>query len=208
MAFGPVLRCTALCAALALQSGCAAISAVSAAGEPLEAYELTPLPASSPAAGGRRHLIVEPVAVSGALATDRILIKPNPLAVEYLPGVRWIDEAGDHVQLLIARSLTNTGRLALVSTDQQRAEPDYYLLTDLQAFQAEMAGAPEGVTRVVVRARMTLVGDEEREILAARSFEQLVTVPSPAAADVIPGFERATTALLREAIPWVLRALG
>ena len=162
------------------------------------------------AIAGTRHLQLEPVTASGALRTDRILIKPSALQVEYLPDVRWVDEAQaypEHVQLLLARSLTNTGRFALVSTERAVPDADLYMLTDLQALQAEVDPATEAV-RVVVRLKLTLVDEEERRIIAARTFEQVAPAAEPTAAALVPVFDQATLRLLRDVADWTTRLAG
>lgn len=207
MPIATVLRCTAFGVALAALGGCAAISTVTSARERLDGYELRPLPGSGAAAAGGRHIEVETPIASGSLTTDRIMIKPSPLQVEYLAGGRWVDEAPRHVQLILARSLTNTGRFALVSAGSARADADYYLLPDLQALQAELE--PDGETvRAVVRLKLALVDDDGREVVAARTFEGRASASEPTAAAVVPALDRAMVQVLQEVIAWTLRLAG
>ena len=93
-------------------SACSALSALDEASKPLEVYELT-TPAVRPS-GARRNveLVVEEPAASGALATERIMVRPAPLQAQYLPGVRWADTAPIMLQTLMVRSLTETGSFA------------------------------------------------------------------------------------------------
>lgn len=81
-------RLTLLLAALAL-SGCGAVSSLSRASEQLDTYTLSPLPGTG--GGGSRHIVVEAATAGGALATDRILIKPSRVQALYLPDARWSD---------------------------------------------------------------------------------------------------------------------
>ncbi|WP_227420457.1 ABC-type transport auxiliary lipoprotein family protein [Roseitranquillus sediminis] len=194
-----LIRGVVLSLGLCAVGGCAAVSTITAAGERAEVYELTPVAPRS-GGSGRAHLLVEVPTTSGALSTDRIVIKPGPLQVEYLPQARWADETGDLIQLLLARSLTNTGRYALVSTGSVRPDPDLYLLVDVQAFQAEVDPATEEV-RVVVRMRAALVGDDRR-ILSSRTFAQSVPAAAPTAAATVPAFDVAMTGVLQAVADW------
>lgn len=185
---------------LALLGGCAAVASVESASRPLDAYELTPVPAAQASVRGTRSLVVEVPSTSGALDTDRIAVKPSPYAVEYLPGVRWVDPAPEHLQLLLARSLQGTGRFALVSGEGARTDPDWYLATDLQAFQVEFG--PDGTPRATVRLRATVISDLDRDVRGARSFEATVPAAGTSAAEVVPAFDRALGEVLRAATDW------
>lgn len=191
--------------ALAL-GGCAAVANVQSAGQTLDSFELTALPPATTVARGNRHLIIELPTASGALTTERIAVKPNAYEVSYLPGARWVDPAPEHLQLLLARSLTGTGRFALVSAGGGRPDPDWYLETDLQDFQVEIGA--DGRARVSVALRAVLVSDVERQVRAARTFSATVPTASTGAADVIPAFDAATTRVLRSVTDWTTRTLG
>jgi len=188
--------------ALVLLGGCATLASVESASRNLEAYELSAAPAAQAAVRGSRILVVEAPAASGALDTDRIAIKPNSNAVEYLPDARWIDPAPQHVQLLLARSVQRTGRFAMVTTEASRAETDWYLTTDLQAFQVEFDAG--GIPLATVRLRAALVSDRDRSVLGARSFEASVPAGGTDAIQIVPAFDRAAAEVLRAATDWVV----
>lgn len=197
----PMSRFVGLLTVLLLVSGCSAVAGLSSAGRPLDTFELTPLPARVAVVRGSRQLVVEPPAASGTLATDRIAVKPDPFQVSYLPGARWADAAPELVQLLLARSLEGTGRFALVSTGRGEAEPDWYLASDLQAFHVEVGA--EGAAQVRVRLRATLISDADRRIAGGRTFEAVVPAAAVTERAVVPAFDLATTAVLRDLTDWV-----
>jgi cholesterol transport system auxiliary component len=183
-----------------LLGSCTAISTLSSAGEPLDTYELRPVPAASITVRGDRHLVVEQPTTSGALATDRIAVKQPTLEVSYLPGARWVDAAPDHVRLLLSRSLEGTGAFALVSAGGGRPDPDWYLATDLRAFEVQLDAA--GTGRVVVRLRGTMVSDVDRRVRGARTFERTVPLADLDEGSVIAAFDVATRAVLGEVVGW------
>ncbi|MEO0361991.1 MAG: ABC-type transport auxiliary lipoprotein family protein [Pseudomonadota bacterium] len=183
---------------VALLSGCAAIPTVGAASRPLAAYDLSPLverTTSSPTGG---YLLVEPPEASGGLATDRIMIRPDPLAVQYLPAAKWVEDAPSLVQRLIVESFMASGEYQLVALRDFGPNPDYVLVTDLTAFQTEATDAGFSV-RVALVA--TLVRDRDRRILSSRAFEATRPAASSAPIDVVRAFDEATgeaLALLRD----------
>src|SRR5690606_2832908 len=95
-----------------------------------------------------------------------------------------------------------TGDFALVSADQSLVDPDWHLKTDLEAFQVEIGA--DGATRVRVRVRATLIADIDRRIRGARSFERAVPTRDTSVGAVIPAFDAATHAVLREIADWTL----
>ena len=141
---------------------------------------------------------------TGALTSDRIVIKPTPLQVQALPNARWVNEATEHVQLLLVRSLAGSGRFALVTGAGSGPSPDYVLLTDLQAFQAEVT--PDQVT-VVIRTTMTLLSDIDGTIISSRSFANTATVPDTTT-EIVAAFDQAMTQQLGDVVGWLASNVG
>lgn len=201
----PVPARALLLLAGALLSGCGTLSSLDQASRALDTYELTPVSAAgadlSPAG---RTIFVDTPSSSGALATDRIVVKPGPRAITFLPDARWVDPAPLHLQQLVTRSLTNSGRLGFVTTRAVGPLADYTLITDLEAFQAEIGA--EGAPPATVRVRLTasLLRDADGRLAASRRFEQRVAVPSRESADIVAAFDAATTGVLRELTSWTV----
>lgn len=193
------VRQTLWIAALALMAGCGAISKASA---PLDAYTLSPLPVSTPARATSRHLVVELPTSSGALATDRILIKPNPLQAQYLPKGQWVEPAPMLLQNLLVASLQNSGAFRLVGRDGAGLTPDYVLLVEVNDFQAEAAASGATETPVHVGLTITLVREQDRNLIASRRFDQTVVAASSDTMALVTAFDTATRQMLTEAVLW------
>ncbi|MCC6000976.1 MAG: membrane integrity-associated transporter subunit PqiC [Pararhodobacter sp.] len=197
------LRFAPLALILALLSGCGALTAVSDASARMDAYTLTPLPrAEGDAATGARHLIVELPTSAGALATDRILIRPVPVQAQYLPDGRWSEPTPALVQTLLVASFQNLGGFRLVGRAAAGLQPDYTLMTELQDFHAEPSGAGTTPLTVRVGAMATLIRESDRRIVATRRFAATAGVASDDTLAVVSGFETATQALLRDVVVW------
>jgi len=199
----PPFRFAPLALILALLSGCGALTAVSDASARMDAYTLTPVAgAGGDAATGSRHLIVELPTSAGALATDRILIRPVPVQAQYLPDGRWSEPTPALVQTLLVASFQNLGGFRLVGRSAAGLQPDYTLMTELQDFHAEPSGVGTTPLTVRVGAMATLIRESDRRIVATRRFAATAGVASDDTLAVVRGFETATQALLRDVVVW------
>jgi cholesterol transport system auxiliary component len=189
--------------------GCSAISAIGDATTPLDAYDLRIDPAGGPrAAGGAlaRDLVVELPEVSGALDTDRILIRPNPLQAQYLPDARWTDPAPRLLQRLLVRAIDDSGALRFVGTRPLGAMGDVALIGRLTDFQAEIGAA--GAVQVRLRLNARLVREADARVLATRVFEATAPAPDTAALPLVEAFNTAAGTLVPEAARWALQTMG
>lgn len=187
---------------LALLSGCGALGAVSDASAPLDAYTLTPYAPGGIPATGRRHLVVELPTSGGALATDRILIKPVPFQAQYLPDGRWSEPTPALLQSLLVASFQNAGGFRLVGRTGAGLMPDYTLMTEIQSFQAEPAGPTAGPVIIRIALMMTVIRESDRQIIAARPFTGSASTASDETAAVVAGFDSALQSVLRDAVQW------
>ena len=187
---------------LVLLSGCGALGAVSDASAPLDAYTLTPYAPGVIPSLGRRHLVVELPTSGGALATDRILIKPVPFQAQYLPDGRWSEPTPALLQSLLVASFQNAGGFRLVGRTGAGLMPDYTLMTEIQSFQAEPAGPASEPLVIRIALMMTIIRESDRQIIAARPFTASASVALDDTAAVVAGFDSALQTVLREAVQW------
>ena len=187
--------------AVTLLAGCGAFGKASS---PLDAYTLSPLPVTSGAASSR-HLVVELPTASGAVTTDRILIKPNALQAEYLPKGRWVDPAPQLLQTLLVASLQNSGAYRLVGRDGAGLTPDYVLLVEVNAFQAEAPAVKGQAILVRVGLTLSLVREEDQSLIATRRFDQTATAANSDALTLVSAFNAATQQVLAGAVGWVTK---
>ncbi len=185
-------------------SGCTTFSTLNSAARNLDAYELQPLPAQGTIRPGGRSVFVAEPSVTGALGTERMVIKPTPLQVAFLPDGRWVEATPQMVRNLLARSLANSGRLGLVSTNTVGPLPDYTVMIDIETFQAEV-GAPSGApARVVVSMTVSIARDVDGRLIAAHRFSHTADATGVKADEVAIAFDATMDAILREATSWSL----
>lgn len=199
------LRAVAVLLALAAgASGCATVSSLNSSARALDTYALSPLPAGAAAGrGGSRLVFVAEPTAPAAVATDRIVMKPNPLQVTLIGDGRWVEAAPAHVRNLVARSLANTGRYAFVTTGTIGPLPDFTLMIDIDAFEARLL--PKGSVapaEVVVTMTLSVVRDADGRLVASRRFSRTAPAGDTDAFAVVAAFEAANGSLLREAVPW------
>lgn len=192
-----------LLCAMAL-GGCGALSAVSDATEPLDAYTLSAVRAAA-TGSGRGHLVVPVASATGAVGTDRILVKPNRLQAAYLPAGRWVDPAPVLIQSLLVASLQSGGGFRLVSRDDAGLTPDFTLLIDLTDFQAEAPAPAAGPWTVRVALTATVISEADRSIVASRRFEAVASSPTDETVAVVQGFDAAVAELLSALSAWTVR---
>ncbi len=193
----------ALLGGAASLGGCTALTSLNTAATPLNTYDL--IPASGPAGGrrsGRTLLVARPDAAA-AIATDRIMIKPSPLAITYLPDARWADDLPEVMQSLLIRSIAGTGRLGYVGPGEGGPVPDVALLTRLDAFQAEVTG---DVLNVTVDMTLTLLRDRDQRVIASRVWRQTAPAADDSPAAVVAAFQAALNTLLPEMANWAAAA--
>jgi cholesterol transport system auxiliary component len=197
------LRSATVFLTLWLVSGCAALTAVTEATTQLDAYTLSPAARAEGApARGSRHLVVEMPTSAGALAIDRILIKPVPFQAQYLPDGRWSEPAPALVQNLLVGSFQNLGGFRLVGRTGAGLQPDYTLMTELQEFHAEPQGPTATALTIRIAAMMTLIREEDRGIVASRRFAATASAESDDTLAVVAGFDRALQNMLQEVVVW------
>ncbi len=194
---------------LLLLSGCGALGALGEATTPLDTYELR-APVDGPSATGQPRaidLVVEVPEASGALDTDRIMIRPNPFQAQYLPRARWADSAPEMMQTLMLRSVENTNAVRYVGRRPLAGSGDYALISEITDFQAERR---DGEDAAEIRLRMTarLVREDDASIVATRVFTATAEVESLDTLPVVESFDSAANPLLREVAAWVMQTLG
>ena len=187
---------------MSLLSGCGAVTAISDAGAPKDVYTLSPVMAEKVPAPGNSHLVVELPTSAGAVATDRIQIKPVSYQAQYLPDGTWSEPAPTLLQTLLVASFQNMGGYRLVGRTGAGLMPDYTLMTELQEFHAEPVSTSSVPLTIRIGTMMTLIRESDRRIVATRRFSATTEVPADDTDTLVRGFESAMQSLLRDVVLW------
>jgi cholesterol transport system auxiliary component len=195
-------RRAAIIGALSTVSGCTAITSLNSAAAPLDTYDLRPAAGSK--SGGRRSrtLLVARPQASAALATDRIMIKPDAVSITYLPDARWVDELPAVLQSLLIRSISETGRIAYVGRSDAGPIPDKALLVRIDAF--EVNALDNGAFDVTVDLDLTMINDSTQRVVASRRFSQTAQVGSDQVTEIVGAFQAVLNDLLPAMSDWAI----
>lgn len=183
-------------------AGCNAITALNSASQPLDTYDLSPAPGAS---GGRRSgrtLLVARPEASAAIATDRIMVKPDATSITYLPDARWTDELPAVFQTLLVRSISGTGRLGYVGNSEGGPVPDTALLVRMDAFEVQVMG--EGAFLASVDVALTLLNDKSQRVIGTRSFAQTAPATDDSPKAIVTAFQSLLDQMLPAMTDWVV----
>lgn len=181
--------------------GCTAISRLNDAAMPLDTYELQPLNLAPGTRRTSRTLLVLEPAAPATIATDRMLIKPDPLSVTYLPGVRWSDGVPPMVQSILIRSLAASGGFGFVGAQGSGPVPDFVLLTRIDAFGVNVL--PDRTFEAQLAWELTVLRDRDQRVLGSRIFAEKRPIASDQAADISVAFQQLMNLILPDAVAWV-----
>jgi cholesterol transport system auxiliary component len=203
-----MIRALIVSAALPVLAGCGTLSALSDATTPLNVFELRP-PAQAAASPGRmlaRDVILELPTTSGALETDRIMIRPSALEAQYLPDVRWSEPAPVMVQTLMLRSLDAAQAFRYVGRTPLGASGDFAIVTELVDFQADLA--PDGESaRVAIGLIVRIVREQDVRIIATRTFTATAQAGSLENAVLVDAFNAAAGQVMTDFAAWAIASV-
>jgi cholesterol transport system auxiliary component len=204
-----MIRAVLLAFALSALGACSALTGLGDVSTPLAVFVLEP-PQDLPRRQGapqRRAIIIEEPTTDGALATERIMIQPDALRAEYLPGVRWTDPAPVLLQTLMVRALDTTGAFEYVGRRPLGPGGDYAIVTELVDFHAALL--PDGESaRIEVQMVSRIVREEGVQIVATRTFTATAISNSLSDADLVTAFNAAAGSVIAEFTGWILSTLG
>lgn len=203
-----LMRATALLCALVWLGGCAALGALNAASERGDAFELRP-PANVVRATATQNvqLVIDVPTASGAIDTDRILVRPRASQVQYLPGARWTQAAPVMVQAALVETFLQTGGFRFVGQRPIGPAADILLVTHLSDFGVDI-DLSTGQGSVIMSLTANLVREEDGAIVSSRRVSRQALLPETATPTIIAGFETVSAAVFADLAEWVLRTRG
>jgi cholesterol transport system auxiliary component len=188
-----------------LLPGCAAISALDRAAEPLDAYEIRAPQIAAARAPQGVHFVVEVPSASGAIDTESILVRPSPVQVQYLPDARWTEAAPVMIQTAIIDTFLSANAFRYVGRRPLGSSGDIALVSNLTEFGARTV--PGGVV-VEMTLVARLVREDDAAVTASRTFTRSVAVSDTSDAAIVAGYEAVSNAVLSELAGWVLSVRG
>lgn len=196
-------RLATLAVLLPLLAGCGGLIDLGPDGPPATVYTLEPLERAARQEEGAPRIYVEEPQVSGALDSQRILVRRGGTSLESLAGARWETRTPRLVQRHLATSLDNLPGLEAVGEFNIDLPVDYRLRLDLRAFEARVA-EDGGQTRVTVAFVAMLIDPMTSAILASRHVSTSDEVAGADNAAIVARFNRGMQGLAQELAAWIL----
>lgn len=197
----PTITRRAVLLGLGALPGCSTLSALNDAATPRDTYALQPVNVTGRGRRINRTLLVVEPSADAALATDRILIKPDALSVTYLPGARWADELPRMMSSVLIQSLSNSGQIGFVGAQGEGPIPDVVLLTRIDRFGVTVQ--PSGALVAQISLQLTILRDQDQRILATRRFTVDGVAPNDSAVIVARTFQALLEQVLPDVVGWV-----
>lgn len=196
-------RLALLVALLPLLSACGGLIDLGPDGPPATIYTLEPLPRAAAQEPGAPRIYVEEPQVSGALDSQRILVRRGGVSIETLADARWEARTSRLVQRQIATSLDNSAALEAIGEFNIDLPVDYRLRIDLRAFEAQV---PEGggPTDIEIAFVALLIDPTSSAVLASRHFSASGEVGGAGNAAIIARFNREMQALVGDLAAWIV----
>lgn len=192
-------------AALFLTSGCAALGALSG-GPQRDVFELRETgPAMACGRVRAMELVVETPKAAGPIDSERILVRPNPLQVQYLPDAQWGDSVPVMVQTLMVRRLADYNLFSHVGRAPLGSSGDYALLSEVGDFSAVVQGKGAVVT---LKLSAQIVNEMSARVVARQDFAVSVPVDSTDTPALIAGFDAGGQRLFDQVGDWAAGSLG
>lgn len=188
-----------------LSSGCSVMGALGS-GPNRDVFELR---ATGPAMVCNRaaapQLVVEQPKATGAVDSERILIRPNPLQIQYLPDAEWSDTVPVMVQTLLVRRLGEYSAFSHVGRAPLGSSGDYALLSEIKDFSANIQGDS---TIIRMHISVQIVDEYSARVIARRDFLTEVPATSTKTSELLAPFDAAGQTIFNEISDWVAGKLG
>lgn len=177
-------------AALVLLLPLGACALANIANEPApQLFTLTaahPAPAA-PSAADKTHVVVDEFSAPAVVDSARIVQQSGANELKYYADVRWADRAPRLIQNLMVETMENSGRFASVATRGADLRGDYELAGDIRQFAVD-ATNPSGLT-VKIELYARLVAENERSIVATKSFSASVPVNGSGISAIVAAYD-------------------
>lgn len=186
--------------AVATLPGCTSLGLLG--GATRDVYELQPAALPRQSGATSQRLMVLMPAAPAAIATDRILIKQDAIAVTYLPDANWSDSVPQMLQSVLIRTLASADRLGFVGAQGSGPVPDTVLLTRIDTF--EVIALADGRFDVRVSFELTVLRDRDQRVLGTRRVAGSLMIANDQAETIARSFQQLLDSLLPDATLWVL----
>lgn len=167
---------------------------------PPDTYGLTAAPAvTGQASRNRQILITEPSALK-ALDSEKIVIRPNPSAIEYLANSQWSDRLPNIVQDKLVQAFENSGRVGGVGRPGDGLAIDYKIISAIRAFEIKADAGEQAVVEISAK----VLNDRNGVVVASKVFRSTSPVTGTGNAAYVRSLDRAFETVVQDMVGWTL----
>lgn len=141
---------------------------------------------------------------SRIVGATRIAVRPDPGELQVYKGARWAKSPDEQLQDALLRELEASGKLGAVAREGSSMAADHRLELDLRRFDADYAG--NAVPSATIEVGAMLLGNDERGVIASRSFTRAVPATGTDTAQVAAAFGQALQAVAHDIAGWTLQS--
>jgi cholesterol transport system auxiliary component len=116
--------------------------------------------------------IQEPQTTLRVHDTDRIVVRPRPNEINFLPGAQWADRLPRLVQVRLIETFQNASRLTTVGRAGEGLDAQVVLLSEIRAFEIEAFASATAKVELVVR----LAGTRSTRVERGEVFQAIRSV--------------------------------
>jgi cholesterol transport system auxiliary component len=196
---------TALAVAITLATTLGGCSLLGGSREPAAIYAPQVSPAPDPAWPALDwQLSISRPEASRIVGATRIAVRPDPGELQVYKGARWAKSPDEQLQDALLREFESSGKLRAVAREGSSMAADHRLELDLRRFDADYAG--NAVPSATIEVGAMLLGNDERGVIASRSFTQAVPAAGTDTAQVAAAFGQALQAVAHDIAGWTLQS--
>ncbi len=170
---------------------------------PPDTFELSAPSTPSGHSASRRQLLVPTPNALKALASNQVVVRTSPSAIQYLSNSQWSDNLPDIVQARLIQAFEDTGRLNGVGRPGDGLAIDFRVLTDIRAFSVSTAGAPLATVDISVR----ILNDRNGVVRAHKDFSASVPVNGSGNAAFVSALNVAFDHVVKDIVGWTLKVV-
>ena len=169
------------------------------------APQLFTLTAGRPAAATantqeQARIVVDEFSAPAVIDSARIVQQSGANELKYYADARWADRAPRLIQNLMVETMENSGRFASVATRNADLRGDYELAGDIRQFAVDATDPANLTVRIEFYARLVL--ENERNIVAAKSFSASVPVVGKGISAIVAAYDAGLRQVLEGVAVW------
>ena len=200
-----LLPANAIAIAFALATTLGGCSLLGGSREPATIYAPQVAPSPDPAWPALDwQLSISRPEASRIVGTTRIAVRPDPGELQVYKGARWAKAPDEQLQDALLQALEASGKLRAVARQGSSMAADHRLELDLRRFDADYAG--NAVPSATIEVGAMLLGDDERGVIASRTFTRAVPAAGTDTAQVAAAFGQALQAVAHDIAGWTLQS--